>query len=86
MPPSRLDLALGARSRHAPKRLLKIDPRSGQDLAKAYIDDLGTGIYDLKYQPMGHGPYQVHVAVNGESVRGSPFTATIAQAGAPIYF
>lgn len=44
----------------------------------AQLQDRGDGTYHVTYQALASGNYQVSVLLNGQNIRGSPFTQTLA--------
>ena len=53
------------------------DGRERECATEVRINDYKDGLYQINYSPRHQGRYLVTVAVNGEHVRGSPFTVQV---------
>ena len=58
------------------------------DKIKGTVKTIETGKYEIGYQPTGRGRHQLHIKVEGEHIKGSPFPVTVKlpvqQLGTPI--
>ena len=53
------------------------DEQRGECAMEVRINDNKDGLYQISYSPRDEGTYKVTVKVNGEHVRGSPFTVHV---------
>ena len=53
------------------------DDQGRECVTEVRVDDMKTGSYHISYFPRVQGIYKFSIKVNGEHVRGSPFTAVV---------